>query len=51
MKLRISLLVAIACMLMLFTQAQQKPDIIPLNPKIKTGKLANGLKVFYTAKQ
>ena len=46
MKLRISFLMAITCMLMLCSQAQKKPAIIPLNPQVKTGKLANGLRYF-----
>lgn len=33
-------------MLMLCSQAQKKPAIIPLNPQVKTGKLANGLRYF-----
>jgi zinc protease len=46
MKLRISLMLATAWLLVQFTQAQTKPGKIPLYSKVKTGKLSNGLRYF-----
>lgn len=46
MKLRISFLLTAAWLLLQFAQAQTKTEKIPLNAKVKTGKLANGLRYF-----
>ncbi len=46
MKFRLSFLLAIAGLLVQFAQAQKKAEKIPFEAKVKTGKLANGLRYF-----
>lgn len=46
MKFRISFLLTITWLFMLVSQAQPGIEKIPFNAKIKTGKLANGLRYF-----
>lgn len=46
MKVRIALLLAITWLLTQLTQAQPTKEKIPFLPKVKTGKLANGLRYF-----